>query len=611
MRGSVEQNRQRKDKLVPTAWRENGDNTEYVYVQCARDEVGLQRPSIYFYGLVALYRQYKVTLCDPEPLSYLDVDSSGEPVVRKKKPANVFLGQGHDHDIRYLYQQIAVTATAAEAGGNINGTLTGYYIKPDGTSGKGYFLATSGSIIDLNDALMKELDTYARNNRTGAVITKGSGNVYSMGLMITPVFRRTGVSVQFIQSKDGRFDWQDLLADRSRLESLAAQLDVGRDSYSYDAGTGTVRGLFAMGDTLNLSATPNTEGDHYVAFQHSGYSNPGDTVPASRETRSHDSQMKNWGYLTLSFIRNEMTPLFAREGNRIEVICENGAEDYFYLTPIASAADKGDAFPDRRVLRIDDSFTGDKVTPVSGRVYTLEAVESPGNDGTVRPVFRLHDGTEVKGWAVDLAASSAPGENVITVNWEKYDPAQGRYFSLEGSVNYPSVTVRQSAEPLRNEPARNVSVTAGGRPADYYTAAGKLGSLVSRPSAQSDENGRFTVDGVWAVPGDRISVKVDDNGVTQAEYRVLPAGGPEEERSFQIYEPDHGAKKNVVRTVTEKCMAASLDSDAGDGRYGAVGLPIITGYDWSLLMPENRKSDSGSPIFVSADGKVTALAPGR
>ncbi len=365
------------------------------------------------------------------------------------------------------------------------------------------------------------------------------------------------------------------------------------NSVKVDKQNGTIAGLFAVGDRLNLDAVPAEEDYIYTSCHYEGFKNPGDTVALVNQELNQHSQMEDWKKITVEWNRTELTPQFTNEGNRIEIKYENGADQYFYLTQLASAKEKNGKFTDKRILKIDDSLTRDNVTPVLGHAYTLNAVPSAGNDGTIHPVFTLADGTRVNGWAVDVIAKYKAAQNVITVGWESYNPSDVRYYSLEGLVRYDTVTVRQSSQGLKNEPAKEVLVTAAGQAVPYYNRNNALGQTVVRQSASTDNNGHFVLDGVKAIAGDRISVLVSDNGVVQAEYRFVPENGAEENRTFTEQRANHASHTNEIVKQTARCMVVDITAnstftkaekgdttltDEEEGKPDPIRLPVITGY---------------------------------
>ena len=126
-----------KGKLVPPYWHDDAaknDTTLTIYAK--KTAHGCIEPDMNVYGILAMYRQYRISLEKPDKLKYIRAGADGQPVVVEDYPANVYLAQGHD--VRYPYQQIAVTDTALNTGDPIGGTLVGYYIKPGGTRGNGY-----------------------------------------------------------------------------------------------------------------------------------------------------------------------------------------------------------------------------------------------------------------------------------------------------------------------------------------------------------------------------------------------------------------------------------------------------------------------------------------
>ena len=601
-------------KLVPPAWQTNPENnyTEvYTYTKDTSSGLNL-KPTMNIYGYAAMYRQYRVNLEQPAKMKYIDIAADGSPAVVEKAPANVFLGKGHE--VRYPYQQISVTDAATDPGEPIRGTLTGYRIKPAGTDGNGLFYATGGSIIDLNDKLMQDLDEYARNNwnKRDSIIQKGAGNVYYMDLTVTPVYEKNYVTVKVTKNPEGAFTWGCLDpnndAEIDRIARADGRNDTRTVTESYrelvkdetgqlvfvtktrtvtkgvnnvkvDKQNGTISGLFAVGDRLNLDAVPAEEGFTYTACHYEGFKNPGDTVAEVNMELNQHSQNTGWKTFTVTKSRTELRPEFTSDGNCIQIKYVNGADRYFHLSDLATDGEKNGKFPDRQVLRIDDSLTGDNVTPVLGHAYTLQVVESDSNPGNVRPVFTLADGTKVNGWAVDVIARYKASQNVITVDWERYEPGNVQYFALEGLVLYQSVTVRQGSQGLQNEPAREVMVFAGGVPVPFYTSSGRLSYLVSRPSGETDREGRFVINGVQAVSGDRISVLVDNNGVVQAAYPVLTNRRAVESRTFQEQRANQEKNTNDVVSVTKDCVVMDVTSDPEEGADSdPIRMPVLTGY---------------------------------
>ena len=220
-------------------------------------------------------------------------------------------------------------------------------------------------------------------------------------------------------------------------------------------------------------------------------------------------------------------------------------------------------------------------------------MEAPGNDGTIRLVFKLADGIEVNGWALDVIAKYKAAQNVITVGWETYDPNDLETFALEGLVLYESVTVRQSSQGLKNEPAREVTVTAGGVPTDYYTKNGKLDSTVVRRAGETDRDGRFVLNGLQAIDGDRISILVSNNGVVQVEYRYLTNQRATEQSVCEEQQANPSTKSNDVVSVTRDCVVLDVTSDRVAGEDGQAGKTGCTLSDYILVTGDDGNTYLG------------------
>ena len=241
-------------------------------------------------------------------------------------------------------------------------------------------------------------------------------------------------------------------------------------------------------------------------------------------------------------------------------------------------------------------------------------MEAPGNDGTIRLVFKLADGIEVNGWALDVIAKYKAAQNVITVGWETYGPNDLKTFALEGLVLYESVTVRQSSQGLKNEPAREVTVTAGGVPTDYYTKNGKLDSTVVRRAGKTDRDGRFVLNGLQAIDGDRISILVSNNGVVQVEYRYLTNQRATEQRVCEEQQANPSTKSNDVVSVTRDCVVLDVTSDRVAGEDAApIRMPIITGYtpyvtDVRFFLDKRTTDGRNNTVPIYADDSVALQA---
>jgi len=285
-----------KDKLVPMAW-DVASNWINIQAYCERTSFGCIEPDIYVYGYAALYRQYRVSVTQPDALKYIDIGADGKAVLKEKQPAMVFLAKGHN--VRYPYQQIGITDASTEPGSPIGGTLKGYYIKPSGTNGNGYYIATDQNVIDLNDALMKDIDNYARDNwnTSESIMKKGAGNVYYMDLEIKPVYERNYITVKIGQNDDGIFSWGILdPSNTAEINNMGKSLGriwsarlVNINKVRVDKDNGTISGLFAVGDTLNLDAVPAHEDYEYTSCHYEGFKNPADTkAEINRELYQHN-----------------------------------------------------------------------------------------------------------------------------------------------------------------------------------------------------------------------------------------------------------------------------------------------------------------------------------
>ena len=141
-----------------------------------------------------------------------------------------------------------------------------------------------------------------------------------------------------------------------------------------------------------------------------------------------------------------------------------------------------------------------------------------------------------------------------------------KYFSLSGTALYQSVALLDGSSPLTNEPAMQNAVVAGSW---LVNATDKKGNEIYKTefkSAITGNDGKFTIDGIKAVPGDRISVLITNNNIDQIVYLTLNEGGEVKQKTFyELTDPED----NSYTSVTKDCISVAMNT---------VSMPIRTYY---------------------------------
>lgn len=519
------------DNKIPNTWY---DSTMEIYAR--RNGNGCIEPTMYFYGIALMFREFHVYLEQPDAMEFKTPTGT-----TKQRPARVELGKGQD--TVYMNQTLSINATATENGGTIKGTLKGYYI----TAGDGatpYFYPTNGSTLTFNQDLVGFIDRH-----TSRTSDSGAGGYFTK-LYIKPVYDYIPVDVEILPSDSGKFK------DANLQESSSGKLHIG--------------------DTLSTDAIPALDGYTYTSYDISAYKNPGDTKPISSGTMDKSSSE---GKLELREVKYRLRPNFEDSFNYIEVQLDAEAEKYFEVVNTIPDDLIDDSLADKNVLYI----SGDPpyATPTAGKAYTVQLKEKEGCDGKYRPkITREYTGDYVNGWTMDFIAEPLHGNNIIKVTAEKVPEVDENNpdtythnVAMQCVTQYSSVSVRQSSDVLMNEPAIGASITSGTTLSDLYDNDGNLTKLPNRYSTESKSDGTAEILLTDVYYGDSVSVLVTNNDIDQVYYTKINSGTDAQvkEKTFQMLEADNNTNKN---TYVEKKLNFEADQNAPQ----TINMPIRTPY---------------------------------
>jgi len=476
---------------------------------------GTPKTELYIYGAVAMYRKFKISLLQPDALTYLNADGT----TGSRLPAQVELGVGHE--TRYAGQNLQLIVTSTTADGPIEGVLTGYQITMGVGDKQSTFTYTpSGSNLQniaFDDDFIKVLNSHGKGEAM-------DGSSYVTNLQIKPIFTYKNVTVDVGADKFGSFT------------DSALTVGTGKN--------------FHKGDVLSLASQP-VDGFYSDGCRIQGYVNSSDTQAEMDGTMYTDT-------LKLTDEKYVISPRFAKQDNHITVRMTDEAQRKLRLQgawdnnklPITVRGHGGEY-----VLKINDGRSPDAYTPTYGQVYQITVLPRGGRpyDKVYRPVFTvLRTGQMVNGYTLDIVAQNRTEDNIILVDVEEVDPADLLTFAISGVVRTSGNSVRDSATAINGAPAMNVTLTAGSTDNRLYdTITETVLTCTTRYTAQTDIDGKYSIKGIKALDGDTVSVELRNGDVTSVEYVKLskPASTA---GTFTYLETvyDESSQQSTEQTVT-------------------------------------------------------------
>ncbi|MBR0470110.1 MAG: hypothetical protein IJJ55_02705, partial [Clostridia bacterium] len=295
------------------------------------------------------------------------------------------------------------------------------------------------------------------------------------------------------------------------------------------------------------------------------YVNPGDTaVIDSAEEKNYTENPR----VTLIYRAYKFKPNFTDATNHIEIRTDNDVLKYFDIANTVDGNKIGEnALKGMTLLKTGNDSTD--IEPIAGKAYTIELTPKTGValPPNLRPrITNAYNVDEyADGYRMSFLASASYQKNVFKISMRK-TTGEYKYFSLKGTALYQSVAMLDSSSPLTNEPAMQNAVVAG----SWLTnATDKKGNAIFKTEFKSgitNNEGKFTIDGIKAVPGDRISVLITNNNIDQIVYLTLNEGGEVKQKSFlELTDPEN----NRYTNVTKDCIAVDMNT---------VSMPVRTYY---------------------------------
>ncbi|MBR0148366.1 MAG: hypothetical protein IJM23_04115 [Lachnospiraceae bacterium] len=523
-------------------------NTEFV-TYTGKTSFGAINPTEHVYGVACMYKVIKFNVEEPSKLQYKKADGS----TSADFPARVFAPDDHP---RFYGETLTVDIEQNDTDIRVpKGRIKGWVIKPkdgkeftvnvaDAVAGKVSYLSRDGLTFTINDDFIDTLSKQEIGVKKGDMTDTG----YLMNVSIKPVFEYIPVHVRVLPS-DGE-------------GSFSSSLIKEPKEYTFN-----------VGDTINLSGTPG-DGWYYSGYSLTTYKNYDDTqakTDAPVVLTPLDVKLSND---ELYVIR----PVFIQEDNRIEIEMTEDAKKYFEIQGLCSQDELPDYLKGKNILRIENRLSdSDPVTrPVPGDAYEIRLLNTSNNDGSYRPVFTIvNTGQTVNGHVMDfIAEPGADGKrNRIKVDAKKVDPGKYKYFEITGKAVYSSAKLRNADGTKTTEAATGVEIKTAGRSVSGYKD-GKKTQVLFRSTSVSDTDGNFILKGIEAVPGDTISVRLDNGDRQQVKYVDLPGtddgeirGLSSSECTLEVFVPNDSTK--TMETRSQKTQVYAVHTEP-------MGMPIIS-----------------------------------
>ena len=481
-----------------------------------------------FYGAVAMYKSYKISVNEPTAMQYLT--GTGGTVSNVPAQVSVRCGAqdpliGGSSESRYIFANpvaeqsnlvFSLDASTINGANGKFGVLTGYTIAIDpgksadkvsvnypedfisylqgrkGTTGTISKYGSSAVDKKIQD-IQKNLDTIAYDSYFIDWIDSLQKNVVNMGLgyyqnlVFTPKFRYVDVTVQ-VGAPDST------AATGAFTDAILSK----EGTYTYHAG-----------DVLDLHAVCHTEGYRVVGYQYSVDGEITSDIVTSTKQLLLLPQYSNY------IIR----PVIAENDNCIEIRYDGDKSNILGINSQGLISDSllaNEGLSGRYVLNLNPQGKNadQQMTPEVGKVYSV-CFKSYVKDGkTYVPVITDAFGRVYSTQRFDFAASQKAKNNVLTLTYRELTNPQT--YTITGNLvsNYrPILATGLQTQRLGVE---NFTVSL---PTQQIVSNGI--TLIDTASDRTTDTGSFTLQGIQGQSGDRLTMLVSNGGTTQVVEVVL------------------------------------------------------------------------------------------
>ncbi|MDO4488859.1 MAG: Calx-beta domain-containing protein [Eubacteriales bacterium] len=493
-----------------------------------------------FYGVAAMYKKFRVSVNNPEKMTFKGSTAQVPMQVQLKCGANLlYSGDNNKRDIFANLDENASNLVFTVKENKINGTtgvfgqITGYNISitpsvKEKTVKKTY---PADYIKFLNDNIGKSTAAIDYSADTvNTIINRVNAHIDT--IPVDKYFIAWIESVQLETISDARESgnpsyYQELtftpLVDYVNVKVTVVAPDKSQNGNAKFNDANLKEGKvvnYHAGDRLDMSATPTDS----TSYRVTGYE-------LSTDGGAHFNAIRDSKYLTLEPYKNYIVrPLVAKNDNHIEVIfLSDKAKKNLQIENLIPASELSSVeyLEGRNVINVNPKATTtlEKMKPSVGNAYTIRVLVTgkPANPNNVyRPVIKDRmTGRTYNGQGYSFIQRSNTGDNVIEVDIEEVPVSSLKDYSINGHAYAGISAIRGDGTGLHLNPITGYTVSMENGEKD--TGAG--GRHVSSRSSLVGEDGTYSISGLKLKEGDRISLLID-NGYNDAQVaEIIVTGG--------------------------------------------------------------------------------------
>ena len=389
---------------------------------------------------------------------------------------------------------------------------------------------------------------------------------YHQNLKITPTVSYADVTVEVLPS-----------AGEGNGSFISSELVAGK-TVTHHAG-----------DTLDLSATTPDDGYHVVGYQVSTNNTSFNTITDTTKLFLEP----NTSY--------RIRPLIAKNSNKIEIKFENGAEKYLTVQGLISENDLNSSSDEQLKKELSGKYVinanpsesnlSDKITPITGKIYTLNFASVEDKEYIYRPVIKQGNDTFTTN-SYHTVAQAQTTDNVITVNYKKVKKSDLKSFNISGTVVSKNASIRDNGLEPESLPLVGYSVSAGKGSQSLNSANSSY--MPDSATGTTSDTGTYVLTNVLGDTNDLITMYIS-NGVTTgyvAKVKLTDALGQADGAYTvpKMTENLHSGDSLSVRLVDSEKLSS------GDTEIEIVYPDVATGLsfytEFALTTPQTFDADN-------------------
>lgn len=474
-----------------------------------------------FYGAVAMYKSYKISINEPTAMSYLT--GTGGTVSNVPMQVSVKCGAQtlQPGDSRFIYANpdvkqsnmvFSLNTSTVNGATDKFGVLTGYTIAIDpGDSDK---RVTKNYPEDFISYLEKSKDTSGKVSNYSATAVENEKKRVLANLDTIPydsyfIDWIDSLQKQVVDSGLGyyqnlvftpKFEYVDVTVE-VREPDIVGATGSFTDSQLSTPGTYT----YHAGDVLDLSAVCATAGYRVVGYE---YSVDGDIT--SDIVSSTDKLL-----LLPKYSHYIIRPVLAENNNCIELIFDGTTSNVLGVNGQGVISETTGSVT-RYYLNLNPqgTTTTQKISPEVGQIYSVCFKTYTKDNKLYVPVITDANGKVYTTQRYDFVASQRAINNVLKLTYVERDSLQS--YTLTGNLVSQFPSILSTGLAANRLGVGNFVVSLPGK----ETTSNGI-TLIESVSDRTTDTGKFTLSNVLGSSGDRITMLISNGGSTTITEVVL------------------------------------------------------------------------------------------